>query len=297
MPISIPPELDRFVDLDRYPIHDLDSEAGRELIADARAMMARDTLVVFPGFLRPPAVRALAAELSQLEPRAHPIDYPSTPYGWLDNSGFAPEHPRSALFRRNCGTITTDAFAERCETRALFHCDELTEFVRLVLGYDTLYRSACPTLAIQVNIMREGEQFGWHFDTNDGVVSLTIQNADRGGGFEYVPLIRDEDDENYDGIARVFSGEHLPRTPVLTEGTLSLFLGRRSLHRVAPVGPTAQSRMSLLFSYDRAPGMVFPRQSCERITSTSNEPFLGRCNSHVRDSHDVTGADQSQQTS
>ena len=102
-----------------------------------------------------------------------------------------------------------------------------------------------------------------------------IQCADSGGGFEYAPLIRDEDNENYEAVARIFNGEDQPRQPNLPPGTLTLFLGRRSIHRVAPVGSTLRSRLSLLYSYDRKPSMVFPQRTCERITNSSDEPYLG----------------------
>ena len=271
----IDPELNYFVNLQTYPIDRLGSEAGQDLLNRAHRMMKEDTLVEFPDFLRSQAVVALVEELTALESKAHRSDYMSTPYGWMDNSGFAPDHPRSALFRRNCGTITTELFSEHALSQRLFRVDELTEFVRRMLGYETLYRSACPTLSIQVNVMHESDRFGWHFDTNDGVVSFMIQNVDTGGAFEYVPLIRDEDDENYDTVSNVFDGSYEPRRPAVSAGALSLFLGRRSIHRVAPVGTTKRSRLSLLFSYDRTSGMVFPAESCQRFTSPSDEPYLG----------------------
>jgi len=266
----IDPELNYFVNLQTYPIDRLGSEAGQDLLNRAHRMMKEDTLVEFPDFLRSQAVVALAEELTALESNAHQIDYMSTPYAWMDNSEFSPNHPRSALFRRNCGTITTELFSKGSLSNRLFHVDELTEFVRQMLGYETLYRSACPTLSIQVNVMDEGDRFDWHFDTNDGVVSFMIQNADTGGAFEYVPLIRDEDD-----VSNVFDGSHEPRRQTASAGTLLLFLGRRSIHRVAPVGATERSRLSLLFSYDRTPGMVFPVESCQRIISSSDKPYLG----------------------
>jgi hypothetical protein len=267
--------LNRYVDLDRYPIHDLSSQAGKRLIDHSHAMMTCDTLCMHPGFLREDAVQLLSDEINGLENGAHRIDYLSTLYGWMNNAGFPTEHPRSQLPRRNCGTITYDQLAPEGPCKELYGFDVLTEFIRQMLGYDTLYRTACPTLSIQVNVMDESESFGWHFDTNDGVVSFAIQNPDSGGGFEYAPLIRDEGNENYADVARILSGVDSPRRPDIAPGTLSLFLGRRSLHRVAPVGPTSQKRQSLLFSYDREPGMTFPDKTCQRITSNSPEPYLG----------------------
>jgi len=267
--------LDAYINLDRYPIHDLDSPAGKVLIAEAQEMMKRDTLCLLEGFLRDSAVAELSAEIMQLETRAHRVDYPSTIYGWMHNEGFPPEHPRSRMLRRNCSVISYDQLSAGGACHELYEFDELANFVRRMLGYDTLYRTACPTLSIQVNIMNEGEIFDWHFDTNDGVVSFTIQNADAGGGFEYAPLIRSEDDENYEGVARIVDEADRPRQPRMSPGTLSLFLGRRSLHRSAPISKTSKSRQSLLFSYDREPGLAFPPETCRRLTSGSPEPFHG----------------------
>ena len=29
--------------------------------------------------------------------------------------------------------------------------------------------------------MEQGDEFGWHYDTNDGAVSLVLQSAEEGG--------------------------------------------------------------------------------------------------------------------
>ncbi len=267
--------LNDFVDLDRYPIHELDGSAGQALIAQAHEMMDSDTLCLLEGFLRESAISTLSSEITQLETKVHRVDHLSTIYGWMNNTNFPVEHPRSQLLRRNCGVISNDLLDPQGACRELYEFDELTEFIRRLLRYDTLYRTDCPTLSIQVNIMDEQETFGWHFDTNDGVVSFTVQNANTGGGFEYAPLIRSEDDENYPGITRVLDAIDMPRRPEMSPGALSLFLGRRSLHRVAPVTKTDKSRQSLLFSYDRNPGMIFPEETCKRLTSSSPEPYFG----------------------
>ena len=267
--------LNSYIDLDKYPIHEPDSQAARQIVKRGHDMMRTDTLCLFEDFLRPNAVTKLCTEITALEGDAHQLDYPCTVYVWMDNSGFSPDHPRSQLLQRRCGVITTDQLDGQGACFELYKFDELTEFVRQLLQFDTLYRCECKTLSIQINVMRANESFEWHYDTNDGVVSFSIQNPDNGGGFEYVPLIRDEDNENYDAVARILNDTDKPRQPVAAPGCLSLFLGRRSLHRVAPVGKTSNSRQSLLFSYDRKPGHVFPKKTCERLTSRSTEPYKG----------------------
>ena len=273
---TIQDQLGFFIDLDRYPIHAPESAACQNLIAECHVMMEKDTLCLLDGFLTRAAVAQLCDEITCIESNAHQVNYCATPYGWMNNSGFPPEHPRSQLPLRKCGVITTDLLAHDGYCMKLFQFDALTEFVRRLLQYETLYRAACPTLAVQINTMDQGESFGWHYDTNDGVVSFTIQNADNGGGFEYMPLIRSEDDENYETVSKVLDGTQTAIQPTMSPGTFSLFLGRRSLHRVAPVGPTNNKRQSLLFSYDRKPGMVFPPKTCERLTSNSSAPYLGQ---------------------
>ncbi|MDH3466969.1 MAG: hypothetical protein OES26_13875 [Gammaproteobacteria bacterium] len=56
-----------YIDLDRYPIHDVDSRAGQALIVKSHEMMARDTLSMLEGFLRGPAVFALAGRLEEFK--------------------------------------------------------------------------------------------------------------------------------------------------------------------------------------------------------------------------------------
>ena len=270
-------DLSRYVDLERYPIHQLDSLSGQSLLAECQQMMRRDSLCLLPGFLSEAGRRLLCDEITDLEADAHRVNYRATMYGWMDNSDFPEEHPRSQLLNRRCRVVSTDQLPQKSHCTTLFQQDYLTEFIRRLLGYETLYPSACPTLSIQINVMNESEEFGWHFDTNDGVVSLSIQNADDGGGFEYAPMIRDEENENYAAVEAISNGTETPCQPDNPPGTFSLFLGRRSLHRVAPVGKTQCSRQSLLLSYDRRPGMKFPEETCRRLTSADSTPFFGKC--------------------
>jgi hypothetical protein len=107
---------------------------------------------------------------------------------------------------------------------------------------------------------RVGDELDWHYDPNDGVVTLMIQRPDAGGRFEFAPMNRPDDpDEGVQctAIDAVMSG----RWPCVREvdqkpGTLTLFNGNRSLHRVTPVeaGP---ERIMLLLSYDSRPDQIF----------------------------------------
>ncbi|HIN44084.1 MAG TPA: 2OG-Fe(II) oxygenase [Gammaproteobacteria bacterium] len=147
----------------------------------------------------------------------------------------------------------------------------MTEFVRQILSFETLYRTADPYLSIVINIMKSGDELAWHFDTNDGVVSLMLQTADDGGEFEYAPYIRNELDENYGGINELFEGRaQVADRPKIYPGTFVLFKGRRSCHRVTPIGRSRQPRLNILYSYDEQPNMVFSDASqLEKTQPTS----------------------------
>ena len=106
-------------------------------------------------------------------------------------------------------------------------------------------------------VMVEGDELGWHYDQTDFVVSLALQSSERGGEFENVQQLRADDDERYDVVADVLADKAPDRvtTVPMTPGTLMLFEGRWSLHRVTPVqGPTP--RYVALFGYDTKPGTM-----------------------------------------
>jgi len=268
----------QIVDLDRYPIDQPDAPACQALVASCRRDIETQALCMLPDFLRPDALEVLQGESQALAPKACRMDNLRTPYGWMRNAGFKPDHPRSQLFRNRSGLVLGGEFPRDSAIKALYFWDPLTEFLRQVIGVDTLYNTACPHLSFNIGVEGEGDQFGWHFDTNDGcAVSLLVQQADEGGHFEFTPFIRSDEDENYTEIGRVFAGKsELVRQPAMAPGTFTLFRGHRSLHRVTPVGNTTRARLIVLFGYDQNPGMVYPESTVNDFRNPSSDPYYGR---------------------
>jgi hypothetical protein len=253
------PDPAALVDLARYPI--LDPGSAAPVIA-AHAAELRDCGVsILPGFLRDDALPALVAECDALAAGAHLQDVQGTPYLELPDEAAWPEgHPRRTWARSSVHTVAYDRFSpSRSALRALFEWDVLLELVSGILGRSPLYRYADDLGAMNLAVMREGDALGWHFDQTDFVVSLAIQPSDAGGQFENVQRLRWTEgggiDERYATVASVLAGEapELVTTVPMTPGTLMLFEGRWSLHRVTPVvGPTP--RHVALFGYDTKPG-------------------------------------------
>ena len=203
-------------------------------VDEGRAQMAATGACEIPAFVRADALPAFIDDARNLSPRAHRSGGLGTVYLGFPDESFPPESP----------------------IRRLYEWPELTRFVAAILGLDVIFPYADPLGALNLAVMTDGDQLQWHFDQTDFVVSLAIQDADVGGDFEVAPQIRSADDEHYPDVARVLAGERdgvvtLPMTP----GTLLVFAGRHSLHRVSPIaGPTP--RLVGLFGYDTKPGTM-----------------------------------------
>ena len=70
------------------------------------------------------------------------------------------------------------------------------------------------------------------------------------------PRIRSADDECYAEVSRVLGGDPAGViTLAMTPGTLLIFEGRHSLHRVSPIGGATLRHVGLL-AYDTKPGTM-----------------------------------------
>jgi hypothetical protein len=241
------------IDLARYPLLELGSARMRGVVAQAERDLARAGMAVLPGFLRGEVLGALAAECDALAALGHFSEVHGTPYIDVPDLAQPEGHPRRTLGRSALSAVAYDRFPATSALRALYEWDPLMEFVRVLLGRERLFRYADPLGALNLAVMREGDELAWHFDQTDFVVSLAIQSSEAGGEFECVPLIRSASDERYDAVRQVLSGETKPITVPMTPGTLMLFEGRRSIHRVSPVRG-GRPRYVALLAYDTKPG-------------------------------------------
>jgi hypothetical protein len=246
----------QLIDLATYPVHDLRSSAAQALIARCRAQLDARGACELPGFLTAAATARMVREADALVPVAHHAAGPITIYLDMPDMSLPERHPRRHLGSSSLAAIAYDLFPREHALRVLYEWDPLMAFLAAALRCDVLYRYADPFGALNVAVMRDRDELDWHFDQTDFVVSIALRDADEGGDFEYAPYIRSAHDERYDQVQAVLEGNRAPvhRVP-MTPGTLLLFQGRHSMHRVTPiVGPT--SRLVALLAYDTKPGTV-----------------------------------------
>jgi len=241
------------VDVDRYPLLEPASSRARRVVEDAKRELAHAGLAVLPGFLRRDALGPLVRECGALAQRGHFSEVHGTPYIEPPDLSCPEGHPRRTPGRTALSAVAYDRFPPASALRALYEWDPLREFLRVLLGRARLFRYADPLGALNLAVMRDGDELAWHFDQTDFVVSLALQSSEAGGEFECVPRIRSDDDERYDAVRQVLDGETKPSVVPMTPGTLMLFEGRRSLHRVSRIRG-ATPRYVALLAYDTKPG-------------------------------------------
>jgi hypothetical protein len=247
---------DRYIDLARFPVRDVASAAGRTFLARCRAELAQTGACNLEGFIREDVAEAMTQEAMALLPLAYEKNTRRNAYFTKDDPSLPPDHPLRAFFPLKMSQLANDAIPKDAAIQRLYEWDPLREFIRVVVGLDALYRNADPFLALNLTYLKSGDLQPWHYDHNEFTVTLLLQEAERGGAFEYAPRLRNAEDENFATVRQLFAGAYaevltLPRRP----GTLTIFKGRHAMHRVTEVSGKRQ-RISALLSYDSQPDQV-----------------------------------------
>ncbi len=242
------------INLDRYPIH-ADGASRVALVERVQQDLARDGCAVLKGFLSQKGINAIIAEANGVAGKGHRSFNRTNVYFTADDPTLPDSDPRRRFFERSNSFIAADNFAATGALRTVHDFPAFDPFIKECLQQDAFYRYADPLADVIINMAGEGNGFPWHFDTNNFTVTLAIQNAERGGDFEYAPWLR-KGDENYDEVSRVLDGtSETVKVLKLEPGDLQLFQGRYSLHRVAPLAGSTP-RYVAIFSYVDQPDMV-----------------------------------------
>jgi hypothetical protein len=260
--------IEEIVDLDRYPIASPEPNAAQHLVQRCRAELRAQGACQLEGFMRPDAVQAVLADALASERLAHRTEATHNAYFVDDDPELPADHPRRLRVRSAKRATGWNRIGPRSPLRALYEWDGLTEFIRAALQLPALHRDADPVGACSVMLYDEAGELGWHFDNSEFAVTLMLQASEDGGSFEFVPRIRDAREERYGDVGAVLAGA---RGGVLSmngaAGTLALFEGRYSIHRVTQV-LGSRPRVNAVLAYAREPD--------HRLTELNRDLFYGR---------------------
>lgn len=229
--------LDAIVDLDRFPIHRIDSSVRSDLVADTRDQMDAVGCCRISDFIRPEAVEAMLAEANSLHDQTYYSQHDHNPYASPDDDSFPDGHPRRVFQTRTSGFINSDILPQQSLLNQIYDDNVVTHFFWECLGVDKpIYKWADPLGCNPYGVMDPGHVFPWHYDGNEFTVSILVQKADEGGVFEYVPDIRQPNNEHYERVQAVLEGSREGVHELdLIPGDLQLFKGRFSMHRVTQI--------------------------------------------------------------
>jgi hypothetical protein len=248
------------IDLDRYPLDKPGTPAWNDLVSRCRADLARNGMFNLEGFVIPAAIERAMAEvrpvmetLSFVHKRSHNI------YFRKEVPGLAPDHPALRVVDTTNHTVCCDQIPQSVPVW-IYEWPQFAVFLAAAMGKDHLFTMRDPLARVNVMCYRQGEALNWHFDRSEFTTTLLLQEPSGGGAFEYRSDLRSDSDPNYDGVARVLEGmdPELKRLQ-LGAGTLNVFKGKNTIHRVTPcVGP--RERYIAVFSYYERPGVMFSRE-------------------------------------
>jgi hypothetical protein len=257
--------LDGLIDLAHYPITSLEGAQGRELVEECRRQLAVDGCIVLKRFVPEEALERLERETVRLSPEAHYNQNETNPYNSDGDASLPPTHPKNRFGDRTNGFVAGDRIDDSTIIRQIYKSPEFQRFISTVVGMDEIHEYADPLAALVINVLREGCQHPWHYDTNEFIVTMMTKQAKGGGRFEYSPGIRSPEGENFDEVERVIDGDRSTiKSLDLQPGDLQIFFGRYSLHRVTPVEGDRE-RHTVIFAYAKEPGFIGRPERAKRI--------------------------------
>lgn len=251
------------VDFGKAPINDPD------FCLQCKQTLDTNGALELPQFLSPEAVSAIQAEGEKHQHLAYFTVNQHNIFLMAPDPAHEPGHPRNRLVASSKGCITDDQIPANSVLRTLFGSPEFRQFLCTVLGETELHAYADPLSSINIHYASEGQELGWHFDNSSFAITLLIQKPAGGGVFEYAKDIRETQagEKNFEAIGSVLDGKSPPEKLEMDAGTLVLFRGRNSMHRVTPTKGD-RTRMLVVLAYNTEPGIS--------LSESAQMTFYGR---------------------
>ncbi len=260
---AAPMDIADIVDLDRYP---LDSEGFG---TRANTILDEQGVLVLEGFIRPAALSVMQDEAKAGQDRAYFCKQSHSVYLTPPDPAKAATHPVNRQVESSKGCICDDVIPSGSPLRLLYDHPTFRNFVKRATGEAELHPYADPLSSINIHYANRGQELGWHFDNSSFAITLLIQKPEAGARFEYVKDLRNADigDMNFDGVGAVLDGTLAPQVLSMEAGTLVLFRGRNSIHRVSP-NESDTTRMLAVLAYNSEPGV--------ELSESARMTFYGR---------------------
>ncbi len=249
--------IEDIIDLQRYPLDRLDSEVGQALVTECQNGLDKNGLFNLEGLLLPAAVElAISNSSDQMKNHSFMHERQHNIYFLPEIKGLEENHPVLKQFRTVNHTVCSDQIRDNVLVE-LYEWPPFAAFLATVMALPQLHPMDDEISRLNVMGYSEGEALNWHFDRSEFTTTLLLQAPQEGGEFQYRTGLRTDSDPNFDGVGAFLAGDQNEvSTLPLKAGTLNVFRGKNTLHRVTPVKGGRQ-RVIAVFSYYENPGVEF----------------------------------------
>lgn len=251
------------VDFESCPI--MDVRYIQQCVAD----LEKDGVVALKNFFSPTVVQDLVSEAEKQRAKAYFTSSTHNVYLTPNNKSFGEEHVFNRQVSSSKGCITTDQLPPNSKLHVLYRSNKFKSFISMVVGESALFECGDKLSGINVHYAANNQELGWHFDNSSFAITLLLQKPLEGGAFEYVRDLRDADagEMNFDGVKGVLDGKTKVEEVKIEPGTLVLFRGKNSIHRVTPTAG-AVTRILVVLAYNNKPNVI--------LSEAARMTFFGR---------------------
>ena len=256
-------DLEDIIDYNSCPLLD------EKFINHCFEVLNREGAVTVKNFLTSKTISSLVVEAKNNQHKAYYSDSTHNIYLTPRDESLPDDHIFNLQIKSSKGCITTDQIPDNSALKAVYTSEVFKNFIAAIVGEKALYEYEDPLSSINIHYAKNGQELGWHFDNSSFAVTLLLQKPLNGGVFEYVKNVRNSEsgEMGFDKAKEVITGKIVPSVLNLDPGTLVLFKGRDSMHRVTPtVGE--KPRYLVVFAYNSKPGVS--------LSKSAQKTFYGR---------------------
>lgn len=240
-----------------------------QFVDQCSAILENDGVLVLSDFITSSALEEMRAESELGLDKAYFCAQSHSVYLTPPDPTVSDDHPLNRQVVSSKGCICDDVIATDSPLRILYDDPSFQGFIASVTGQSELHPYADPLSSINVHYANRGQELGWHFDNSSFAITLLIQKPDAGSDFEYVTNLRDADagEMNFEQVEALLDGKLKPDVLRMDAGTLVLFRGRNSIHRVSP-NESDKTRILAVLAYNEKAGVA--------LSESARMTFYGR---------------------
>ena len=256
-------DIKHLINVEQHPLDDVSFQK------QSRMTLQKNGVCVLHDFLQKKTIESVIQEAIKYRSDAYFCRQTHNIYLTSYDERYDSSHVKNRQVPSSKGCIGDDIIPRDSLLRALYDHGTFKNFLQYVLTEEHLYPYADPLSSINIHYAEHGHELGWHFDNSSFAVTLLLQEPEGGGAFQYLKSSRYHHNgcDNFEYLEKILDDNIEPTKLEMFAGTLVLFRGKESLHRVTPV-IGKRTRILAVLAYNNQPNIS--------LSETARMTFYGR---------------------